>query len=44
MQIGIIPVTAFQQNCSVIHCDKTNRGAVVDPGGDLELVLEHIAE
>jgi hydroxyacylglutathione hydrolase len=43
MQIGIIPVTAFQQNCSVIHCDKTNRGAVVDPGGDLELVLEHIA-
>ena len=44
MQIGVIPVTAFQQNCSVIHCEKTNRGAVVDPGGDLELVLDHIAK
>jgi hydroxyacylglutathione hydrolase len=44
MQIGVIPVTAFQQNCSVIHCEKTNRGAVVDPGGDLELVLDYIAK
>ena len=44
MQIGVIPVTAFQQNCSVIHCEKTQRGAVVDPGGDLELVLEYIAK
>jgi glyoxylase-like metal-dependent hydrolase (beta-lactamase superfamily II) len=42
MQIGVIPVTAFQQNCSVIHCEQTGKGAVVDPGGDLELVLEHI--
>jgi hydroxyacylglutathione hydrolase len=42
MQIGVIPVTAFQQNCSVIHCQKTNKGAVVDPGGDLQLVLEYI--
>jgi hydroxyacylglutathione hydrolase len=44
VQIGIVPVTAFQQNCSVIHCEKTHRGAVVDPGGDLELVLEYIAK
>ena len=44
MQVGVIPVTAFQQNCSVIHCDKTMKGAVIDPGGDLELVLEHIRE
>ena len=44
MQVGIIPVTAFQQNCSVIHCEKTNKGAVVDPGGDLELVLDYIAK
>jgi hydroxyacylglutathione hydrolase len=44
VQIGVIPVTAFQQNCSVIHCEKTNKGAVVDPGGDLDEVLEHIRE
>ena len=44
MHIGVIPVTAFQQNCSVIHCQKTNRGAVVDPGGDLPLVLDYIAK
>ena len=42
MQVGIIPVTAFQQNCSVIHCQATNKGAVVDPGGDLQLVLDYI--
>ncbi len=42
MQIGVIPVTAFQQNCSVIHCEKTGRGAVVDPGGDLDRLLEYI--
>jgi glyoxylase-like metal-dependent hydrolase (beta-lactamase superfamily II) len=44
MQIGIIPVTAFQQNCSIIHCDKTNKGAVVDPGGDLDQVLRYIEQ
>jgi hydroxyacylglutathione hydrolase len=42
MQVGVIPVTAFQQNCSVILCEKTNKAAVVDPGGDLELVYEWI--
>ncbi|HEX6244847.1 MAG TPA: MBL fold metallo-hydrolase [Polyangiales bacterium] len=42
MQISIIPVTPFQQNCSVLRCDETRKGAVVDPGGDLELVLEAI--
>lgn len=44
MQVGVIPVTAFQQNCSVIHCEKTNKAAVVDPGGDLQLVLDYIAK
>ncbi len=42
MQISIIPVTAFQQNCSIIHCEKTGKGAVVDPGGDLDLLLAEI--
>ncbi|MCB2078611.1 MAG: MBL fold metallo-hydrolase [Novosphingobium sp.] len=36
MQIGIVPVTPLQQNCSLIWCTKTMRGAFVDPGGDLD--------
>lgn len=39
MKYRIIPVTPFQQNCSLIWCEKTNKAAVVDPGGDLEKVL-----
>ena len=44
MQVGVVPVTAFQQNCSIIHDEKTNKGAVVDPGGDLELLLGYIEQ
>ena len=29
-----IPVTAFQQNCSLIWCDQTMEGALIDPGGE----------
>jgi glyoxylase-like metal-dependent hydrolase (beta-lactamase superfamily II) len=39
MKIAVVPVTPFQQNCSVIWCERTRRGAVVDPGGDLDEVL-----
>jgi hydroxyacylglutathione hydrolase len=31
-----IPVTAFQQNCTLLWCANTMRGALVDPGGDLD--------
>ena len=34
-----IPVTAFQQNCSLVWCDQTRDAAVIDPGGDLETIL-----
>ncbi|MDB4973583.1 MAG: hypothetical protein JWN48_1924 [Myxococcaceae bacterium] len=44
MQVGVVPVTAFQQNCSIVHCEKTNKAAVVDPGGDLDLLREYIAK
>ena len=30
-----LPVTPFQQNCSIVWCDQTMEGAVIDPGGDL---------
>ena len=31
-----LPVTAFQQNCSLIWCDQTMEGALIDPGGEGE--------
>ena len=34
-----IPVTAFQQNCSLVWCDQTLEAAVIDPGGDLDHIL-----
>ena len=30
-----IPVTPFEQNCSVVWCDETMKAAIVDPGGNL---------
>lgn len=36
------PVTAFQQNCSVVHDDATRQAAVIDPGGDLDALLDAI--
>jgi hydroxyacylglutathione hydrolase len=37
-----VPVTAFQQNCSLVWCDETLQAAVIDPGGDLERVLAEV--
>ena len=36
----IIPVTPFQQNCTLLWCDETKRAVVIDPGGDLQ-DIEH---
>lgn len=38
IQIMIIPVTGFQQNCSLIWDPATMKGAVVDPGGDVDRI------
>ena len=38
MKVMIVPVTAFEQNCSVVWCEQTRKAAVVDPGGNLERV------
>jgi len=42
LEIRVVPVTPFQQNCSIIHCKETGEGAVVDPGGDLDRVLAEV--
>ena len=39
LKARIVPVTPFAQNCSVVWCDRTNAGAVIDPGGDLDRVI-----
>jgi len=40
VKVAIIPVTPFQQNCSLLVDEQTNKAALVDPGGDLERILE----
>jgi glyoxylase-like metal-dependent hydrolase (beta-lactamase superfamily II) len=39
----IVPVTAFQQNCCLLWQEDTKRGAVIDPGGDVEAITNAIA-
>jgi len=39
MKLAIIPVTPFQQNCSLVVCEATGEAALVDPGGDVERLL-----
>jgi hydroxyacylglutathione hydrolase len=35
MKCAIVPVTSFQQNCSILVCEETQHAALVDPGGDV---------
>ena len=44
MRAAIVPVTPLQQNCSLIWCTKTMKGAVIDPGGDLPRIKDAIAK
>ncbi len=38
LQVQIIPVTAFQQNCALITNNETKTGVVIDPGGDVPAI------
>jgi hydroxyacylglutathione hydrolase len=40
LKIAIEPVTSFQQNCAFIWDDETKHGVVIDPGGDVDRLLE----
>jgi hydroxyacylglutathione hydrolase len=44
LRATIVPVTPFAQNCSIVWCERTGAGAVIDPGGDLEQVLDAASE
>lgn len=41
---AIIPVTPFQQNCTLVWDDETKEGVVVDPGGNADLIQQAITE
>jgi hydroxyacylglutathione hydrolase len=42
LKVTIVPVTPFQQNCSIVACTATNSAAIVDPGGDVARIREAI--
>lgn len=44
MKCAILPVTPFRQNCTLLWDEATGEGAVCDPGGDLDAILEAAAE
>jgi hydroxyacylglutathione hydrolase len=42
LQAMIVPVTPFQQNCAILWEEETKRGAVSDPGGDVDQILKAV--
>jgi len=42
MRYAIVPVTPFEQNCTVFWCEKTLQAAVIDAGGDLDRILKTV--
>jgi glyoxylase-like metal-dependent hydrolase (beta-lactamase superfamily II) len=38
IKVMIVPVTAYQQNCSLLKCETSGRIAIVDPGGDCDRI------
>ena len=44
LQLAVVPVTPFEQNCSLLVCTRTGRAAAFDPGGDLDRIDEALAQ
>ena len=44
LKAAVIPVTPFQQNCAILFDAASKRGAVVDPGGEVERILDAAAK
>ncbi len=40
----IAPVTPLQQNCTIVWCAKTNKAAIIDPGGEVPRLLKALAD
>lgn len=44
MRFHVIPVTPFQQNCSLLWCEETGQAALIDPGGEADRLLAAVGE
>ena len=44
LKYQIVPVTPFEQNCTLLWCDETLRAAVVDPGGDIPRIMAAVGK
>jgi glyoxylase-like metal-dependent hydrolase (beta-lactamase superfamily II) len=44
LRAAIVPVTPFQQNCTILWCTATKRAVVVDPGGDVPNIMSAIEQ
>lgn len=44
LKAGIVPVTPFQQNCTILFDDEAKSGVVVDPGGDVDAILSALRD
>ena len=44
IKLQVVPVTPFQQNCSIVQCGSTGLAAIIDPGGDIELIEKAITQ
>lgn len=44
LEVKIVPVTPFQQNCSIVFCQTTKEASIIDPGGDLEIIESTLQE
>ncbi len=44
LNAAIVQVTPFQQNCALLWDDETKKGAVIDPGGDIDRIKDAIAQ
>jgi hydroxyacylglutathione hydrolase len=42
LNFAIVPVTPFAQNCTLLWDESSMRGAVVDPGGDIDRLVAEI--
>src|SRR5947208_16003860 len=40
----IVPVTLFEQNCTLIWCEATKKAVVIDPGGDVAKIQAAIKQ
>jgi len=41
---GIVPVTPFQQNCTILFDGDSKAGVIIDPGGDVERILAAVRD